>query len=199
MTFRFTDSPTLIGLPMLERLDADPPGTWLWQQKMDGYRRQIWRDENGYHYRSKNRDDAQLMDAALREECESLDWPLGIGLDCEMMGLRQKGDKPMLYIFDMWMLEGEWCGDICFRDRYKIVVKAWLAAQQYSVEANNRIKLVHTFENPGMVEAFEAQRNIEGSEGIVIRPAVGGAMLGGFDKSKTNPEWFKIKMLRSKD
>lgn len=200
MNPRFTDSPTLISLDLLAKLDAEPAGTYLYQTKYDGVRRQIWNDADGWHYRAKNRDDAMPMHKGLQEEFEALPWPQGIGLDCEVMGRRDKDGVPMLYIFDLWMFEGKWRGGERFDTRQTAIIFALtdMIFNNNGELCSKNIKMVDAHANPGMVEAFAHQMTIEGSEGLVIRRA-DSTIIGNRERSVENPNWFKTKFIRVRD
>lgn len=188
MNPRYTDSPQLISLDLLAKMDKEAPGTYLFQTKYDGARRQIWEDNGGWHYRAKNNSDAMPIDPELKAAFESIDWPKGVGFDCELMGSRDKGGVPRLYIFDVFMIRGEWIGHIPFKSRSN-----WVELDTQF----HPIQFVVPRPNPGMVDAFAHQMTIEGSEGLVIRRA-DSTMIGNRECSVENPHWFKVKFQRIK-
>lgn len=200
---RYPDSPVLVSLDMLRTLDADPPGTWLGQCKVDGRRRMIYKSGGQYTWHAKNKHDALPVPADLKAEFEALPWPDGIGLDCEWSGPRDTNGTHELWVFDLLALNGHWYGGFSFFERrlrlYEIInphecgsgdTDMWRRLQ------NSRIHRVVTARN-NFCALFERQTENPVSEGIVIRKA-SSTIIGNRSRSVDNPEMFKVKFQRIK-
>ncbi len=183
------DNPNLIDVDYLRRLDADAPGRWLAQPKLDGWRRWAWLDDAGWHWGAKKGLARAPLPEDLRRKFEALPWPAGIGLDMEWVGPRQAGGAhSSLHLFDLWMAGGTWLGKFPFQHRYHCLANI-VAEIDMKEDSALCIFIVSIRANPGLVALFEAQRANPLSEGLVIRRADSGLVGGG-----SNPLWFKIRL-----
>lgn len=186
---RLPDVPKLVSLDFLRELDAQAPGTWLAQPKIDGRRRMIYKKDGVYTWHAKNRDDCQPVPAHLRAQFEALSWLDGIGVDCEWSGPRHKGGVDKLWVFDLLQWQGEWTGAWTFSKRVQYL-QFWFLDMLDDVRATIHIVPLHV--NPGLLDRYSEQLTNPISEGLVVRKAT-SKMLGGVGQCKVNPEWFKVK------
>ncbi len=195
---RYPDNPKPVSLDFLRKLDADPPGTWIGQPKLDGWRRVAWHGDGGWQYISKRESSGNRrpLPLDLQAEFEGLPWPDGLGLDCEWMGPRQvahiKGDS--LHVFDLLMgpvtpgsTRSDWLGDMPFVDRYILLHSLMESGRQ-----SKQVRLVPAWANPGLVDRFMEQTQDPLSEGLVVRRA-DSKLIGALHRSAENPHWFKVK------
>lgn len=194
----FPDNPTPISLNMLESLerrDADKPGRWIAQPKMDGWRRCCFRSMGGrWTYTSKRQSAGSTIELPpeLRSALERLalryqnarhggrTWPLA--LDCEWIGKRmvEHVDFDRLWIFDLLL------PDLPFSQRLELLDDL----QEHCREAV--VQVMPHWSNPGLVERFQDQLTDPLSEGLVVRRADSVHLLGEKD-CKVHPLVFKVK------
>ncbi len=186
---RFGDSPSLVSLSHLDKLDKAPSGTYFASAKLDGRRRHALYDGHTWHYIAKNRQDSEPLPEHLRTALESIEWP-PICLDLEWTGLRQLGDEGSLYIFDVLMSEGLWV-QAPFSQRLS-------ALQCWKAQIHPLIRVAQYVSNPSMTDLFQMQLQEPLSEGIVIRHK-DQVNRGSFEKSVENPLMWKCKFSRVKD
>lgn len=199
---RYPDSPALISLDMLVKLDKDPPGTWLAQTKIDGRRRMIYKDAGKYTWVAKNKGDSMPVPADLRDEFERLPWPDGIGLDCEWFGPRDVKGEHKMYILDLLVLSGEWYGQHPYAKRcadlYDILNPHICGPDDMWMSMSRYPRIKHTVNaRMDFVRLFEQEKRNPVSEGLVIRKAT-STIIGNRTHSATNPEMLKVKFERSK-
>lgn len=194
MTIRYPDSPTLINLSVLAKLDADPPGTWIGTQKVDGRRLMCYKEPtmdglkcSEWRYRAKNKEDAMPLPEPLKTEFESMAWPSGVGLDVERTGLRKAGDRSQLFVFDLLHLDGQWVGNWPYQKRYLWLYDNWISSMN--------VFLVEARPNPGLVEYFHEQRKDPLSEGLVVS-AADCTIKGSYHRSAESSRMFKVKFER---
>lgn len=202
MTLRFPDSPRLIDLDMLRKLDAEPAGTYLAQPKIDGVRRMCYKTGGVWTYYAKNKKEPVALPDGLRQEWESLPWPDGIGLDCELSGPRDVGGVPMLWVFDLLMLDGQWHGGYTFRERrariYDIVNPHECNGHWEQFRRSGHIRVLNNTPNPDMVDLLERQKENPLSEGIVVSRA-DRQIVGSYRHSATpDAGYYKVKFARTK-
>ena len=192
---RFPDNPKRVSLDFLRTLDADPPGTWLAQPKLDGWRKIADSTTGTWHYGAKHTkgDAAKPLPPELRKEFESLPWPKGIVLDCEWVGCRvvEHVKEHCLHVFDILMYENDWLGNMGFWERYKLLALTFGRAI-WDSGLLAHVHLVPCWQNPGLVDKFMEQLQDPLSEGLVVRHKDSG-LVGSFSECATNPQWFKIK------
>lgn len=174
------------------KLDAEEPGRWLGSPKINGRRRIAWKENGIWHYKAKNRDDAQELQPELRAAFESMDWPDGCAFDAELAGPRHAGMKHSLHLFDLLMLDGEWLGEAPFWERYERL--RGLFSNQKPETSNQKppVHLVPLYANPGLPDRFMEQLQDPLSEGLVIRRH-DSLLIGNTRCCATHPHMFKLK------
>jgi hypothetical protein len=195
----------------LARLDQDPPGTWIAQPKLDGWRRVvIFTDQApaapagllfdlhpGWIAYGKRAGAAQCrqMPREITFILDDLASRLqGRAWDCEWMGPRLTGElagRHHLAIFDLLMRDGQWLREMPFRERISAKAKLILPPAEYPA-GPSPIQVVPSYTNPGFVDLFQVQMQDPLSEGLVVRKADSGLVLDPY-RSASNPFWFKIK------
>ena len=191
---RFPDVPRLVSPDFLRKIDSEEPGRWLASSKINGRRRIAWKENGVWHYKAKNRDDAQQLQPELRAAFESMDWPDGIGVDAELAGPRHAGMAHSLHIFDLLMLDGEWLGAMPFHQRHETLALIWKnrQAQRGSGQTQDSIRLLTLFTNPGLLDRFMEQLQDPLSEGLVIRRR-DSRLIGSSRQCAEHPHMFKLK------
>lgn len=194
---RLPDVPVLISLDHLRTLDAEAPGTWLAQAKIDGRRRMAYKTHGVWTWHAKNRGDAVPIPTALCDEFESMQWPDGIGLDIEFSGPRHAGGTPCLWVFDQLRSNNEWCGDVQFQDRIMCLSERWEWATVTRIPPH--VALLRTWSNPGLCDRYAEQLTNPLSEGLVIRKAT-STMIGSIGKcAEAKSGYYKVKHTRVKE
>lgn len=181
----YPDNPVPVSVDFLKKLDADPPGTWLAQPKLDGWRRIIHFDHGTWIAQAKRGSEGHLksMPEIICRELDKIAQEIdGESWDCEWMGNRCKGDvgAHTLHPFDVLRHNGEWLRDMPFASRYQ------------------RASLVQTSPNPGLLDLFQQQMQDPLSEGLVVRRADSKLILNP-NKCADNPLWFKVKYRNIKE
>lgn len=194
------DNPSLVSVDFLKKLDADPPGTWLAQPKLDGWRRVLVKGPyaNGTypwtaHAKRGSEGAVKPFPPDLAAELERLPVPDGTAFDAEWVGPHVaehfksfgfSGPRHSLHIFDCLMWEGKWLRTTPFKHRVGLL-------RIYGPPERN-IFTVQKVPNPGLVDLFQQQLTNPLSEGLVIRRADSGLILSE-TKCADNPLWFKIR------
>lgn len=197
MNLRYVDNPMTISLDRLRELDAERPGTYLAQPKLDGWRHIAVHTPEGWVHQTKHGKPAKI-DPELRSLFESLPWPAGIGLDCELVGPRHAGSKQQLRLFDVLYVGGDWMGHLPFAAREDALMNIgyWLphsvAILRTSPLAPDCINVLLSRSNPGLVDFYSEQMQDPRSEGLVIRRA-DQKLLGSFTGCMDNPAMLKCK------
>lgn len=191
---RHPDQPALIPLHgsalSLELLDRDPPGTWLAQPKLNGWRRVLHHLGGGcWNVQAKKDTARKPLPVVLLSAVAGLPWPGKVVLDCEWVGPR--GGDEALHIFDMLGYNGEWLGDRSFETRYHALMNLFLG-MPIGGPVPRCLELVPCWPNPGLLGRFADQLGNPESEGLVIRRADSG-LVGSFNGPATNPAWYKVK------
>lgn len=188
---RYPDNPTPISSDLLKQFDADPPGTWLAQPKLDGWRRIAVHDGTQWRYHAKPHGAGAAIpavEADLQDEFEALPWPPGLGLDMEWVGPRHAGAAHSLHVFDMFQFGGAPGFEEPFEFRYGALDAIWQTVQSKDA----RVHLVPVFANPGLLDRFLEQMQDPRSEGLVLRRA-DSTLIGKRNACATNPHVFKVK------
>jgi len=190
---RHPDNPQKVSVDYLCGLDAQAPGRWLAQKKLDGWRRTADNTSGSWVYGAKHTTGsaAKQLPEELRREFESLPWPKGVALDMEWLGNRVVSDVKghSLHVFDILMLNGEWMGYVSFQDRYSILHE--MMRIDYCGSGQN-VKIVPVRCNPGLSDFFLEQNQDPLSEGIVVRHK-DSKLIGGFNECKVGDRMFKIR------
>lgn len=188
MTFRHGDQPTPATLDWLRQADADPPGTWIGQPKLDGHRIQV-RIGRGQVVVSSKDGSPRRMPGVILDALRALDPSDVVILDGEHVGPRggRERVRERVVLFDMLGLGGEYLpSQPC----------TWRLATLHDVlrvpAPGGLVELSESWANPGLVERFAAQRGVDQSEGLVIRRADSMLRLG-WSRPVANPAWFKVK------
>jgi ATP-dependent DNA ligase len=171
-------------------------GEWIYEPKIDGWRLQIIRYENG---------EVELWGRRLEKSpnwTEKLSYiakrvgnflPRGSLLDAELYSVggrrwipslfaRKPQKRPIIYIFDVIFFEGEFVGNLPLRERRKII------------EGLKLKKPFHILKSQPLVdikEHFEKVRK-EGHEGLVIK-ALDSKYQVGKEAPIATLDWRKIK------
>ena len=196
---RHPDNPQRVSLDFLRQLDTEPPGTWLGQSKLNGWRKIADNTDGTWHYGAKHTtgDAAKPLPDTLRTEFEALAWQKGIVLDMEWLGNRQTTiiTRHSLHIFDILTHEGQWLGSMGYERRLEVLAavckQAGVSDPDHS-EAESDVFLVPTWTNPGLVDRFIEQMENPLSEGLVVRQRHSG-LIGSFTSPATNPQMLKVK------
>lgn len=196
---RLSDNPQTASLDLLRTLDAEEPGRWIAQPKLDGWRRFAFKHEEGWKWISKPGGTGSLrpLPVPLKEQFESMPWPTGIGLDMEWMGPRDAGGKHSLHVFDILTFGPRWIGDLSFIQRAVTLAEVWLDMTERQGRPDD-VHLVRCQNNPGLVDFFAMQLQDPASEGLVVRRA-DSKIIGHDLKCGVNPHWFKFKFARDKE
>ena len=173
------NNPTQISLDFLKKLDADKPGTYMAQPKMDGFRRILRLTDKGYVPEAKKGGTGEMKPFP-PELAEAIKLLPEIGdLDCEWLGTRMVENKPRheLYIFDV------------LRPNASFLMRWLWLTDTLTGHLPDRIRLASVTYNPGMTDLFQQQLTDPMSEGIVIRRADCALI----QKGGINPLMFKAK------
>lgn len=203
---RYPDNPSRVSLAFLKDLDAQAPGTWLAQPKLDGWRKIADNTSGQWVYSAKHDTGpaAKPLPDELRREFEALPWPPNIVLDMEWCGNRcvQHVKEHSLHVFDLLSCDlrildllsyGDdgWLGQVPFEKRY--------SALEYIVQMlpvlGGKPKHVHLIpcrKNPGLVDYFAEQLTNPLSEGLVVRHK-DSKLVGSFTKPAVGDRMFKVK------
>jgi hypothetical protein len=195
---RFPDNPQRISPAMLARLDADPPGTWLAQPKLDGWRCVCWAPSDGsptWTYASKygGGPRAKTPPKALTDAFERFPWPAGVAFDTEWTGPRRAGAADRLWLFDVLALGGQWLTGMPFSERWALLEDIWGQMAQQVWPNPCLVDAVLTWPNPGLVDRFEEQLQDPLSEGLVLRRHDAKA-IGAEAGPAENPLMLKVKL-----
>jgi ATP-dependent DNA ligase len=172
------DTPGLISLEYLTRLDAEAPGTWLAQPKLDGWRRLMTRSSGtwrGVPRKGGTGDNSVPLPQHILAALEASPWLHGLDLDCEWVGRRQQNGEHRLYVFDVLT-------DEMFSTRYDTLSE--LPWPYWPT-----IQLVPCWGSK-LVDHFLAQLADPLSEGLVLRRS-DSRLIGG-----RNPLMLKVKHRR---
>ena len=199
LSFRFPDKPTRINSDFL--LGIREP-EWICQGKYDGWRCQIYRDDNqtmlfsrvGNILSSKT-----SVPQAIINTVESLNMPNGTVLDSEFVGPRGRL-SPRLYLFDCLAFNGEWLSKKHFIDRWNIVNRVYAP-----IFNNQHVCLAETVES-NFLNYFERLRDqwIDSHktftlfEGVVLKRRIGTLILNRSSCSKS-AHMFKMKYRENDD
>jgi ATP-dependent DNA ligase len=194
VTFRFGDQPTLATLDWLRRADAETPGTWLAQPKLDGHRCQVHlhRVGTGKPPRVFSKDGTpRLLPPEILAALTALEPQDDVFLDAEHMGPR--GGRQRVILFDLLGVAGSYLPGEPFEYRQSLM---WELL--HNPRPGGLVELSEFWSNPGLVDRFQEQLTVEGSEGLVIRRASSGLRLG-WSRPVDNPDWFKVKFRTAKE
>jgi ATP-dependent DNA ligase len=199
MDYRFPDDPSRISKDALKRLDEEtPPGTYLCQKKLDGWRRPAWFHEDGtitYHSKRNHGEEAAIQPPEeLRRELEGMGWPRGIALDMEWMGPRLKDvlrGENHFYIFDLLCHDGRFLEDIPPAQRHATLKTLFEMLKAASKTPTDRIHLVEMVDRD-LWKFFEQEQENPLAEGIVLRHAE-SSLVGDRWETKKNRLWLKCK------
>lgn len=169
----------------------DAKGTFICQQKVDGWRVIVIRTETGVDYISRhNKPLTSDIQAEIKQEIDSLDLPVGTQLDAEWIARRSCSVdyklQPKLYLLDVLRWGKTWLLNTPLIERVKKIDALFLTTQfQY---------LAHVDEaKPGEFWTFWlAQQSIPYSEGVVIKHKL-SKIVGNRKECKKNDLWMKIK------
>ncbi len=182
--FLYPDNPTEVSLDYLRRLDAEAPGTYLGQPKLDGWRRLAIKRNGVWMWYSKPSGSGSVksMPRDLQAEFEGLDLPSDMVYDMEWIGTRMVEHKPAhsLYVFDWYPLD---CKPT-FSER--------IIGLGSVLSESPRVKLAPLFSNPGLVDRFTEQLQNPISEGLVVRRA-DSKIIGHPTRCVNSPFVFKTK------
>ncbi len=207
MLRRHPDNPSAVSVDYLKLLDKDPPGTWLAQPKLDGWRRTAWLENGKWSYQAKHSTGpaAKAMPESLVNAFESIHWPDGLCLDMEWVGLRSNAGALMtgvhsLHAFDMLAVNGDWLGEATFKERYELLDALFASRRTWRGPASTvaSVHIVPVQQNPGLHDLFVQQLQDPMSEGIVVRRA-NSKLIGNTTCCADNPYWLKVKHTRIKD
>lgn len=192
------DNPQAVSVDFLKKLDADPPGTWLAQPKLDGWRRVLHFDGDKWTAQAKRGSEgaAKELPADVMDDLQALSVPDGTSLDCEWVGPRMvenTGGKHSLHVFDVLRFEGTWLRGETFLDRYTRLCCICCMTDL----AGNHLEQIMAWKNPGLVDLFQQQMQNPLSEGLVVRRADSKLLLN--PKCADNPMWFKVKYRNIKE
>lgn len=170
----------------------DAKGTFLCQQKVDGWRLIVIRDKQGtFHYYSRhNKSLAKDIDDGLKAEVESLPIPNDSQIDGEWISRRACSVDyklpEMIFLFDVLKWKGLWMLNKTLKDRYALVKGLFLEKQPEHV-------MLPSEAEPGkFVEFYEAQKAIPFSEGVVVKNLT-SKMVGDRRECKKSGGLWKIK------
>lgn len=178
----------------------DKSGSYICQQKVDGWRMVIFIGEDDVDFVSRHdklsTNDICKSSPTLMEQAKQLCsvFPPSTQLDSEWLARRScsvsnkvKGKVPnKLIIFDILRLGKKWLRMKTYEDR-------WAILQEKMTDITLEDVSLSVVAEPGQFEAFyEAQRKIAISEGVVIKHKK-SKMVGARNGCKKNPQWFKVK------
>lgn len=172
----------------------DDKGTYLCQQKVDGWRLIIIRDKQGkFHYLSRhNKGLADDILPELKAEIETLAIPNDSQIDGEWISRRACSMKDkyrlpeMIFLFDVLKWKGMWQLNKPLDERYALVKKLFVG------KPVGKVLLPPEAEPGKFVEFFEAQRMIDISEGVVVKH-LKSKIEGDRRECKTNKMMYKVK------
>ena len=170
----------------------DDKGTFLCQQKVDGWRLVVIRDKQGrfFYYSRHNKSLAADIEDGLKAEVESLPIPPDSQIDGEWLARRScsvsYGLSEMIYLFDALKWKGQWLLNKTLRERYALVMGLF-------VDAHPEHVMLPLEAEPGkFVEFYEAQKKIPYSEGVVVKNLT-SKMVGDRRECKKSPGLCKVK------
>lgn len=169
--FLFPDTATAISVDLLKSLDGEKPGRWYAQPKLDGWFRCAVKTGDKWTWRARpgGTGERKHMPPDLQAEFERLPWPEGIGLCMEWIGPRGvlKRCTDFLYVFDVFMIDGELCDWPAWKRRN--LIDSWRGLSSNWNIPN--IRFAESFQNPGLLDRFQEQLSNPLSEGLVLRRA----------------------------
>jgi len=190
MLTHFPDKPHTQNPCFLQEWDAK--GTFLCQQKVDGWRLIVIRDKQGkfFYYSRHNKSLATDIEEGLKAEVESLPIPPDSQVDGEWISRRACSVDyklpQMIFLFDVLKWKGLWTLNKALKDRYSLVKGLF-------VDVHPEHVMLPLEAEPGkFVEFYEAQKKIPYSEGVVIK-SVTSRIEGDRRECKKNNQWFKVK------
>ena len=197
----YPDSPMPVSVDFLKRIDADPPGTWLAQPKLDGWRRVLVYEKGEWSQFAKHHSEGsdRTLPLALWDALKAWSPRDGTVFDAEWMGMRCKdvaGQRThSLHVFDLLRFEGDWLRGTPFWLRYETLGRL-LPAVEISGRGpewqQRTIFQVRAYPNPGLVDFFQQQMQDPLSEGLVVRRADSKLILST-RACADNPMVFKCK------
>lgn len=170
----------------------DAKGTYICQQKVDGWRLIVIRDKDGkFHYYSRhNKSLANDIDPTLKAEVESLPIPPDTQIDGEWISRRACSVDyklpQMVFLFDALKWKGLWLLNKTLKDRYALVKGLFMEKHP------GRVMLPSEAEPGKFVEFYEAQKAIPYSEGVVVKHLM-SKMMADRRECKKNNQWMKVK------
>lgn len=170
----------------------DAKGTFLCQQKVDGWRLIVIRDKQGtFHYYSRhNKSLAKDIDDGLKAEVESLPIPNDSQIDGEWISRRACSVDyklpQMIFLFDVLKWKGLWMLNKPLKERYALV------RMMFQEKQPEHVMLPSEAEPGEFVEFYEAQKKISFSEGVVVK-LLSSKMVGDRRECKKSPSLWKVK------
>ena len=194
----FPDKPYEHGPEAIEKWDT---GDYICQQKGDGWRMEILKGKGEIAYVSRhNKDFTAEMDSHLKEQMEIISTvlPDRTQLDAEWLSRRAATNNkttPKLIIFDVVRYDKKWMLNIPYEARWALLKEIFSQVDPASIPD---IELVPTAEDGKFVEFYEAQKQLDRSEGVVVKHKQ-STLVGDRKESKKNPRWFKVKFRQGSD
>jgi len=170
----------------------DAKGTYLCQQKVDGWRLIVIRDKQGkfYYYSRHNKSLAADIEDGLKSEVESLDIPNDSQVDGEWISRRACSVDfklpQMIFLFDVIKWKGLWTLNKTLKDRYALVKSL------FTEKHPEHVMLPLEAEPGKFVEFYEAQKAIPYSEGVVVK-SLTSKMVGDRRECKKSAGLWKVK------
>jgi ATP-dependent DNA ligase len=194
----YPDKPLSANLAFLDAADAD--GSYLCEQKVDGFRMVIDFLPHGVQLVSRHgKDFTSEISREIIQELEAVregyDISAGTRLDGEWRSRRSCSvelDLPQkLFIFDIMRWGRAWLTGVPLRERRYDYIQCWFpeATSAVGEKSSVTLSLATRLAFRGF---FEAQKKIPWSEGVVLKH-LEGYIQGGKSRSESNPTWHKVK------
>ena len=197
ITFMPVNNPLRVSHDCLLRMASEEvPGSWLAQDKWDGWRHQAYKDGGRWlHFSKGSGEQAKRMPPGwlLKQLYDLFADQDNIALDLEWMGPRCKDEIRIIHgpdwngfvLIDLIWLNGTWLGHVPYSQRWANLGTIVSLAQQKAPAPN--ISVVRTV-TEGWDKLFEESKKNPLLEGIVLKRA--NSLLIHGDK---NPLWRKVK------
>jgi ATP-dependent DNA ligase len=191
LNYPHPDNPQEVSIDFLQRLDCElPVGLFIAQPKLDGRRRVVHKDGKTLTVQAKNKEQQETalpLPGDIMAQLDEMFFKLvkqdNVSIDCEWIGLRPDveggSQNQELYALDILRCEGLWLRKVPFVDRLSMLKKIGFP-------------LLPMETNPNLADFFLRQLAYPISEGIVVRRADSGLVLG-INGCVDNPCWYKVR------